>query len=68
MPNDGGYVYLVEARCDLTGYVVARPIKRADTATIKRFFVEDILFTYGLPLAVTVDGGLENKGEFRSTI
>lgn len=68
MPNDGGYTYLVEARCDLTGYVIARPLRKNDAASLKRFFLEDILMVFGCPLKVTVDCGSENKAQMAAVI
>lgn len=43
LPPCRKYAYLVEARCDLTGYVVARPLRSATAKELKKFFVEEIL-------------------------
>ena len=61
-----GYIYLVEARCDLTGFVVAQPLRVANARTVKKFFIEEILTQFGCPLKVSTDGGPENKAEFAS--
>lgn len=59
-----GYNYLVEARCDLTGFVIAKPLRVANARNLKKFFVEEILLQFGCPLRVSTDGGPENKAEF----
>jgi len=63
MPKDQGKRFIVEARCALTSYVVARAIPRATAKYLRDFFWEDICCVYGLPLKVVVDGGSENKAE-----
>lgn len=68
MPDDGEYKYLVEARCDLTGYVLAKALRKATAAALKDWFVQNIMLEYRLPLKVTVDGGPENKAEFAATV
>lgn len=64
LPSDRGCAYLVEARCDLTGWPEAMALRAANAKSIRRFFVDNILLKWGLPLKVVVDGGRENMGEF----
>ena len=62
MPTDQGRAYMVEARCDLTGYVEAEGLRKANAKSIYSFLVRDIFTRYGVPGIVVVDGGSENKG------
>jgi hypothetical protein len=62
MPSDQGKTYMVEARCDLTGFVEAQGLARANAKAIYNFLVRTIFTRYGVPGLVIVDGGSENKG------
>ena len=53
----------MEARCNLTGFVEAEAIAKANSKTVWGFFWRRIVCQYGLSVMITVDGGLENKGE-----
>jgi hypothetical protein len=42
MPQLATMMAIVEARCDLTGFVVARAIPRIDSQTMRRFVLQDL--------------------------
>jgi hypothetical protein len=62
----GRYGYLAEARCDLTGWVEAEPITAINARKMLRFLRDKVIFRFGTPLVVVVDGGSENKSVLAS--
>lgn len=62
MPFDRGYKYLLEARCDLTGWVEAKPVAAINVLAVKRFLA-NIIGRYGLIPYVVMDGGPEMRGD-----
>jgi len=67
MPTDHGMRYLIEARCDLSGFVEAQPLRAANSKNIASFLETHLVHRYGLPGTVVVDGGTEFKGELKTT-
>ncbi len=65
MPNCKGFKYLLEARCDLTGFVVAKPLWKNDADNTKKFLWNQIICEYGMPMKVVVDGGPENREQLK---
>lgn len=65
MPSDrmATKCYLLEARCDLSGYVEAGILPDKSAKHVKDFLLVNVLLRWGLPLEVLVDGGSEFKGE-----
>lgn len=63
MPNDYGFKAIVEARCDVSGYPEARPLRVVTSKVIRLFLEECIFYRHGIPVKLKVDGGSENKGE-----
>ena len=57
-----GYEYIVFARDDLSGWVEARALRRADSHSVATFIYEDLICRHGLPQRVVMDGGSENLG------
>ena len=70
--SSGGRPYnsCVVARDDLSGWVEAIPLRKGSggSATVKRFFLEHIVYRFGLPLKVVTDNGPEFKGEFSALL
>ena len=66
MPTaSGGGKFLIEARCGLTGYVEAAILTSLKSAGAMKFLRDSIVYRYGIPHEVVVDGGSEFKKEFR---
>jgi ribonuclease HI len=63
MPMDQGFKYLAEARCDMTGWVEAIPLKKISALALKRF-ATNLIYRFGMISAAVVDGGPEFKKEF----
>jgi hypothetical protein len=63
MPSDAGKKYMIEARCDLTGFVEAQGLAKASSANVADFLTRHIFCRYGVPGIMIVDGGSENKGD-----
>ena len=53
---------------DFTRYVVAVPLPRVDSRSVRLAFVERILAVYGRPYRVRTDGGREFEGEFATLL
>lgn len=61
----GGGGFLIEARCSLTGFVEAAIITRTKATGATRFLRDCIVYRYGVPHEIVVDGGSEFKAEFK---
>lgn len=68
MPFSMGNRYLVVAWFRFTHYPEARALVKANSGAISRFFMEEIVVRHGVPEAVQIDGGPENRGEFRTLL
>jgi hypothetical protein len=64
MPEDGTTRALLEARCDLTRWVEAKPVLKINSYSIADFFKE-ITNRFGFFIIAVIDGGPENKAAFR---
>jgi len=53
---------LVEARCDMTGWIEARRLAKPGSDQVADFIWEDIFCRHGVCGQLLVDGGPENKG------
>ena len=62
MPSDAGFTHLVVGRCDLSGWVEARPLRGATSEQVAKFLWEDFVCRHGCFGKLIVDGGPENKG------
>jgi hypothetical protein len=62
MPAVKGKRYIVVARDDLSGWVEARALSRADSKAIAKFIKEEIFCRHGQFYMIVVDGGTENQG------
>lgn len=62
MPPCMGYLYIVLARCDLSGWVEGRTLRKADSLAVAKFMWEDIICRHGCFGRLVVDGGRENLG------
>lgn len=60
LPPDNGYRYLLEARCDLTGWVEAKPVKKLSSKAMVKF-AQSIIYRFGVIVFAVVDGGPEFK-------
>ena len=63
MPLDQGFKYLAEARCDMTGWVEAIPLKKITAKALRRF-AANLVYRFGMISVAVVDGGPEFKKEF----
>ena len=62
MPPCQGKNYLVVAREDLSGWVEARALGSANSASVAKFLWEDVICRHGCFGRLVIDGGPENKG------
>ena len=60
MPWDDEIGFIVFARDDLSGWVEARAIDRANSKNVAKFIYEDVICRHGCPLRIVLDGGREN--------
>jgi hypothetical protein len=63
MPPAQGFHYIILARCDLSGYVEGRAIKKKTAATVAKFIFEEIICKGSMPGQLTCDLGTEFMGE-----
>ena len=61
MPPCEGYQFLVVARCDLSGWVEAKPLRTLSSRAVADFLWEDVICRHGCFGKLVIDGGLENK-------
>ena len=61
MPTRQGKSYLVVARDDLSGWVEARALSKANSENVAKFLWEDVICRHGIFGKLIVDGGPENK-------
>ena len=61
MPPCEGYRYLVVARCDLSGWVEAKPLRTLSSRAVADFLWEDVICRHGCFGKLIIDGGSENK-------
>ncbi|KAJ2891752.1 pol protein [Zalerion maritima] len=62
MPPRKGYTCVVQARCDLTGWIEGRPLREATAGQVANFVWQDIICRHGMCGKLVVDGGPENRG------
>lgn len=60
LTKDKGKKYCLEARCDFTGWVEAKPVSHVTVAAMK-IFVKGLLARFGMMDCAVVDGGPEMK-------
>ena len=61
MPLCEGYRFLVVARCDLSGWVGAKPLRTLSSRAVADFLWEDVICRHGCFEKLIIDGGSENK-------
>ena len=61
MPPCEGYKFLVVARCDLSGWVEAKPLRALSSRAVADFLWEDVICRHGCFGKLVIDGGSENK-------
>ena len=61
-----GGKFLIEARCGLTGFVEVAVLSSTKVIGATRFLREGIIYRYGVPNEVVVDGNSEFKKEFKT--
>ena len=62
MPPNQGKNFIVEARCDLSGWIEARALASLTAESIAKFLYEDVVCRHGCFPKLVYDGGPENKG------
>lgn len=60
--------YALTIQCDLSKYVIIKPIKDKQAATIAKAFVESCILIYGTPSIIRTDQGTEYKNEIFNKI
>lgn len=58
LPLDKGMKFLLEARCDLTGWIEAMAVSNLTAANVRRF-IKRIIYRYGMPVKIVTDNGGE---------
>ena len=61
MPFCEGYRFLVVARCDLSGWVEAKPLCTLSSRAVADFLWKDVICRHGCFGKLVIDGGSENK-------
>ena len=61
MPLCKGFRFLVVARCDLSGWVQAKPLRTLSSRTVADFLWEDVICRHGCFGKLVIDGHSENK-------
>ena len=60
-----GYTGLLSIVCDLTGFAVVVPFKKASASEFARLFCSEVLFLYGICSRVVIDDDSKFKGFFQ---
>lgn len=61
--SNSGNRYAVTIQCDLSKYVVIKPIIDKSANSVAKAFVEDFILVYGPPSVIRTDQGTEYKNE-----
>ena len=61
IPPCEGYRFLMVARCDLSGWVEAKPLRTLSSRAVADFLWEDVICRHGCFRKLIIDGGSENK-------
>ena len=61
MPSCKGYRFLVVARCDLSGWVEAKPLRTLSSRAVADFLWKDVICRHGCFGKLIINGGSENK-------
>jgi hypothetical protein len=57
-PAQGYYTFIIVAMEYFTKWVKAKPVTNVSSATIKKFFWQNIICHYGIPRHITVDNAM----------
>lgn len=60
--------YALTIQCDLSKYVIVKPIKDKQASTIAKAFIENCILIYGTPSIIRTDQGTEYKNEIFNKI
>ena len=63
MKSNLGNRYAITIQCDLSKYVILKPIPDKQAATLAKALVENLILVYGIPLLIKTDQGTEYKNE-----
>lgn len=61
--SNSGNRYALTVQCDLSKYVIIKPIPNKQADTLARAFIENVILTYGTPTIIRTDQGTEYKNE-----
>jgi IS30 family transposase len=57
-PAQGNYTFTIVAVKYFTKWVEAKPVTNITSATIQKFFWQNIIYHYGVPQQITVDNAM----------
>lgn len=60
--------YALTIQCDLSKYIIVKPIKDKQASTIAKAFIESCILVYGTPSIIRTDQGTEYKNEIFNKI
>jgi hypothetical protein len=62
-----GMKFIMEGRCDLTGWAEVHVTKKCNAANLRLFF-QKWTYRFGMMVIVVLDGGAEGKGEMKAAL
>lgn len=68
MPPAQGFHYIILARCDLSGWVEGRAIRKKKASVVAKFLFEEIICRGTMPGQITCDGGTEFMKEVNTLL
>lgn len=60
---DAGNRYALTIQCDLSKYIIVKPIPDKQADTLAKAFIENCILIYGAPSVIRTDQGTEYKNE-----
>lgn len=68
LKSDSDNRYALTIQCDLSKYVIVKPIKDKQAKSIAKAFIEECILIYGSPSTIRTDQGTEYKNEIFDNI
>ena len=66
--SSGGYKYILTAVCELSSYVIARPVRSHSSLEFAKFLLYDVILRYGFMKVLRSDRGTEMEGTVKELL
>ena len=55
----GGFSYILTCMCELSSFLIAKPVKKQNALTVTMFLLQDVFLRFGFPHVIRSDRGSE---------